>query len=276
MRMILIVFALSAAFAQDVEFDVASVKPAVNAPFDGRFSISGPVAEAIGFEGGPGSKTPGRIHYLGVSLKMILVKAYGMRPYQISGPAWMETERYDIDAKYSPETKLEDFRLMLQKLLADRFHMVLHRETREMSRYKLVVAKGGPKLSPTQKLPEYKDDEDRKAAMERQAKANLEAMMRRPRTGPSRRLSQASATMAKLAESLSGYVDRPVTDHTGLEGSYSFWLEWSPDESAAAVENSLPSIFAAVQEQLGLKLEPEKGPVEFLVIERGEKTPVVN
>jgi uncharacterized protein (TIGR03435 family) len=274
--MILIAFAISAAFAQQTEFDVASVKPAVNAPFGGRFSISGPVAEGIGFEGGPGSKTPGRIHYSGVSLKMILVRAYGMRPYQISGPGWMDTERYDIDAKYPVETNPEDFRRMLQKLLVDRFHLMLHRETREMSRYRLIVAKGGPKLSPAQKLPEYKDDAERKAAMLKQVMANMEAIKRRPGTGSSRRFGQASATMAKLAENLSGYVDRQVTDDTGLEGSYSFSLEWSPDESAAAVENSLPSIFTAVQEQLGLKLEPEKGPVEFLVIEHAEKTPAVN
>jgi uncharacterized protein (TIGR03435 family) len=276
MRMIPIVFAISAVFAQNVEFDVASVKPAASAPFDGRLSISGPAAEQIGFEGGPGSKTPGRIHYSGVSLKMILLRAYGMRPYQISGPAWMETERYDIDAKYPPGTKLEDFRLMLQKLLGDRFHLVLHRETREMTRYRLVIAKGGPKLSPAQKQPEYKDDEERKAASQKQAKAYLEAMMRRPHTGPFHSLSQPSGTMAKLAESLSWYLDRPVTDYTGLEGSYSYRLEWSPDEPAAAAENSLPSIIAAVQEQLGLKLEPEKGPVEVLVIERAEKTPVMN
>jgi uncharacterized protein (TIGR03435 family) len=276
MRVILIAFVISAAFAQNVEFEVASVKPTVNAPFGGRFPISGPTAETFGFEGGPGSKTPGRIHYSGVSLKMILVRAYAMRPYQISGPGWMETERYDIDAKYPAETKPEEFRLMLQKLLADRFHLVLHRETREISRYRLVVAKGGAKLSPAQNLPEYKDDEERKAAIEKQAKANMEAMMRRPHSGSFRGLRHASATMAKLAESLSGYVDRPVADYTGLEGAYSFSLEWSPDESAAAGGDSLPSIFAAVQEQLGLKLEPEKGPVEFLVIERAEKTPMVN
>jgi uncharacterized protein (TIGR03435 family) len=188
----------------------------------------------------------------------------------------METERYDIDAKYPAETKPEGFRLMLQKLLTDRFHLVLHRETREMSRYRLVVGKGGPKLSPARQLPEYKDDAERKAAMEKQAKANMEAMMRRPRSGPFRRFSEASATMAKLAENLSGYVDRPVTDDTGLEGSYSYSLDWSPDESAAAGENSFPSIFTALQEQLGLKLEPEKGPVEFLVIERAERTPLAN
>lgn len=276
MRTILVAFAISAAFAQHVEFEVASVKPAVNVPFGGRFPISGPMAETIGFEGGPGSKTPGRIHYSGVSLKMILVRAYGMRPYQISGPGWMETERYQVDAKYPADTKPEEFRLMLQTLLTDRFHLVLHRETREMSRYRLVVAKGGPKLSRARKLPEYKDDEERKAAMEKQTKANMEAMMRRPRSGPFRSLGQSSATMAKLAENLSRYVDRPVTDDTGLEGSYSFSLEWSPDESAPIGDSSLPSIFAAVQGQLGLKLEPEKGPVEFLVIERAEKRPVAN
>ncbi|HEY6305296.1 MAG TPA: TIGR03435 family protein [Candidatus Angelobacter sp.] len=140
-------------------------------------------------------------------MKMLLARAYGMRAYQISGPNWMETERYDIDAKYPAETKPEDFRLLLQKLLADRFRLVLHRKMREMSRYRLVVAKGGPKLSPAQKLPEYKDAEERKAAMLKQAKANLEAMMRRPRTGPSRWLSQASGTMEKLAENLSGSVE---------------------------------------------------------------------
>jgi hypothetical protein len=115
MRMILVAFTISAAFAQQIEFAVASVKAAVNAAFGGRFPISGPMAEMIGFGGGPGSKTPGRIHYSGVSLKMILVRAYGMRPYQISGPGWMETERYDIDAKYPAETKPEGFRLMLQR-----------------------------------------------------------------------------------------------------------------------------------------------------------------
>ncbi|HEY1336604.1 MAG TPA: TIGR03435 family protein [Bryobacteraceae bacterium] len=276
MRIILALLAITAASAQRLEFEVASVKPSVNAPFGGNVPIPGPVAESMGFEGGPGSQTPGRIHYSGVTLKMILVRAYATRPYQISGPGWMETERYDIDAKYPAETKAEEFRLMLQTLLAERFHLAVHRETREMSRYRLVVAKGGPKLSPAQKLPEYKDDEERKAAMQKQTRANMEAMMRRPHSGPYRRFGSLNATMAKLAENLSGYVDRPVTDDTGLEGSYSYTLEWSPEPSAAAVENSLPSIFAAVQEQLGLKLEPEKGPVEFLVIDRAEKTPVVN
>jgi uncharacterized protein (TIGR03435 family) len=272
MRLILVAFAISAAFAQHVEFEVASVKPAINAPFGGGLPNSVPVAEILGFEGGPGSKTPGRIHYSGVTLKMILVRAYAMRPYQILGPGWMDTERYDIDAKYPVETKAEEFGLMLQTLLAERFHLALHRETREMSRYRLVIARrGGPKLSPPQKQPEYKDDEERKAAMEKQTRARMEAMMSRPHSGPYRSMGHVNSTMARLAESISGYVDRPVTDDTGLEGTYSWSLEWSPGESA-----DMPSIFAALQEQLGLKLEPAKGPVEFLVIEHAEKTPVAN
>ena len=273
MRMILVAFAISAAFAQHAEFEVASVKRAVDVPFRGGIPISGPLAERLGFEGGPGSNTPGRIHYHGVSLKMLLARAHGMRAYQISGPNWIETERYDIDAKYPADTQPEEFRLMLQNLLADRFRLVLHRETRQMGRYRLVVAKDGPKLSPPRKLPEYKDDDERIAAM----KANMEARRRRPYSGASRGFGEASATMTKLAQDLAGYLDRPVTDDTDLEGWYSFQLEWSPDESGTDPgETSLPSIFVAVQQQLGLKLEPEKGSVEFLVIDGGEKTPVPN
>jgi uncharacterized protein (TIGR03435 family) len=142
-----------------------------------------------------------------------------------------------------------------------------------MGRYRLVVAKDGPKLSPPRKLPEYKDDDERIAAM----KANMEARRRRPYSGASRSFGEASATMTKLAQDLAGYLDRPVTDDTGLEGSYSFDLEWSPDESGTdAGETSLPSIFVAVQLQLGLKLEPEKGPVEFLVIDHIERVPTEN
>jgi len=276
MRMLPVAFAIFVAFAQNVEFEVASVKRAVNAPFGERFAIPGPVAETIGFEGGPGSKSPGRIHYSGVSLKMILVRAYGMRAYQITGPGWMDTERYEIEARYAAETKPEEFRLMLQNLLVGRFHLAMHRETREMSRYRLVVAKDGPKLSPAQNFPEYKDEEERKAAMAKQAQANMEAMMRRPHSGPYRSMAMANSTMGKLAETLSGYLDRPVRDDTRLEGSYSFSLEWSPSLSAEAEDNSAPSIFVAVQQQLGLTLKPEKGPVEFLVIERAERMPVAN
>src|SRR5579883_3069846 len=165
MRMLLIAFAVCGAFAQNAEFEVASVKRAVNAPPGAQIALPASVAETIGFEGGPGSKTPGRIRYSGVSLKMILMRAYGLPPNQITGPGWMDTERYDVEARYPAETKPEDFRLMLQRLVADRFQMAAHREIREASRYRLVIAKGGPKLSPPKELPKYKDDKERNAAM---------------------------------------------------------------------------------------------------------------
>ncbi len=276
MRTVVFALAISSAFAQRAEFEVASVKPAVTAPMGGRIPIAGPLAEMLGFEGGPGSKTPGRIHYTSVSLKALLARAYDLRPYQISGPSWMETEYYDLDAKYPAETNMEEFRSMLQNLLADRFHLAVHRETKDMARYRLIVAKGGPKLSPPEKLPEYKDEEERRAAMQKQQKANMEALLRRPSRGPFRSFTQKNATTARLAQNLAGYVDRPVTDDTGLEGSYSFSLEWCPDEALAGGENTLPTIFVALQEQLGLKLEPEKGPVQFLVIDRADKVPVAN
>ena len=271
MRLILVTIAISAAFAQPAQFEVASVKQSQITPLGGHIPLSGPVAESVGFGGGPGGNTPGRIHYSGVSLKMILVRAYAMRPYQISGPAWLETERYEIDAKYPPETKPEEFRLMLQNLLSERFHLAVHRETKAMSRYRLIVAKGGPKLSPPL---EYKDDAERKAAWQQHVEAQMEAVRRGPRSVPSNGFTRLNSTMAELVETLSRHLDRPVTDDTGLEGSYSYSLEWSPGESTP--ENALPSIFTALQQQLGLKLEPEKGPLEFLVIERAEKTPAPN
>ena len=277
MRIILVAFAISAAFAQHAEFEVASVKPTEDVPLGGRIPLSGPLAE-IGFQGGPGSNTPGRIHYSGVTLQMLLARAYEMQPYQISGPNWIETERYVIDAKYPANTQTEEFCLMLQSLLADRFRLLLHRETRQMARYRLLVAKDGPKLSPPRKLPEYKDDDEALAALKATMEARKEERRSRPYSGPSRGFGEASATMTKLAKDLAGFLDRPVTDDTGLEGLYSFHLEWSPDQTGTndPGETSLPSIFVAVQKQLGLKLEPEKGPVKFLVIDEGRKTPVAN
>lgn len=249
MRIILAARAISAAFAQDAEFEVASVKPAVSVPFGGRFSISGPMNS-------PRS----------------LTSRTALEPSILSA-GWVDMKRYDIDAKYPAGTKPEDFRLMLQKLLADRFHLASHRETRQMPGYRLVVPKGGPKLSRERKEPEYKDDAERKAALSKL----MDAWKRKPHSGPSSSwFTYSSTTMAKLAEHLSANLERPVADNTGLEGSYSSSLEWSPDESAPAAGNPLPSILTALQEQLGLKLEPEKGPVEFLVIDRADKTPVAN
>src|SRR5580700_5618470 len=119
-------------------FDAASVKPAP--PPDGRGG------RRVGMMGGPGTDTPGRINFENVGLGAVIGKAYDVKYYQISGPAWFESERFNIIATVSPRTTLQQFRLMLQNLLADRFKLALHKETREMAIYSLGVAKNGPKL----------------------------------------------------------------------------------------------------------------------------------
>src|SRR3954464_13945626 len=117
-------------------FEVASVKPASpDAAGRGMPALSGPADEMMRFKGGPGSNSPGRIDYSGVTLKMLLKRAYNVKPDQISGPGWLDTERFDIAAKLPPGTNMESLRLMLQDLLTERFQMRLHRETRTLPVY---------------------------------------------------------------------------------------------------------------------------------------------
>src|SRR5580658_2019605 len=138
----LIAFACGVGHAQSTDarptFDAASVKPA--APPDGRGG------RRVGMTGGPGTDTPGRINFENIGLGAVIGKAYDVKYYQIAGPGWFESERFNIIATVPPGATQEQFRLMLQNLLADRFKLALHKETREMQIYSLGVAKNGPKL----------------------------------------------------------------------------------------------------------------------------------
>ncbi|HXB70547.1 MAG TPA: TIGR03435 family protein [Candidatus Acidoferrales bacterium] len=268
------------------EFEVASVKPAATpaGPIQDMLPLS--VAEQMGFRGGPGSNNPGRIDYSGVSLKMLLARAYKLRPDQISGPGWLDTERYEIVAKVPPGTDAERLRLMLQKLLTERFQIRLHRETKALPVYRLTVARNGPKLKPAEALPDYKDDAERIALKKARASAALAPMMRSGEFGPRRSFHLPSATPAKFAETLSSRLDRPVKDMTQLEGLYAFTLNWVPDNAQPMGSTggagrpddtpSGPSLFTAVEEQLGLKLESGKEQIELLVIDNALKLPTNN
>ena len=266
-------------------FEVASVKPvAPDGPTRGMLPLG--VVEQIGFRGGPGSKNPGRIDYSGVTLKMLLARAYNLRPEQISGSGWLDTQRYEIVAKLPPGTDAERLRLMLQGLLTERFQIRLHRENKTSPVYYLTIAKNGPKLKSAEKLAAYEDDEERVAAMREKASNALAAMMRGGKLGNRRSFHLPSATTARFAETLSSYLDRPVKDRTQLDGLYAFTLDWVPDRvqpmgsigGAGAVNDapSGPSVFVAIQEQLGLKLQPEKDQIEVLVIDKVEKSPTSN
>jgi uncharacterized protein (TIGR03435 family) len=200
--------------------------------------------------------SPGRLTCSNVSLSKLIIQAYDVKNFQLSGPDWLNSEIYDIAATMPPATSTDQVLLMLQSLLAERFQLKLHRETKEVPMYALVVGKSGSKL---------KEGEFGRSST----------------SAEPGQLTAQKIPMAKLADFLSNQLGNPVTDMTGMKGFFDFTLEWAPEArpgEAAATTDSVPgaSIFAALQEQLGLKLETRKGPVEMLVIDHVEKIPIEN
>jgi len=254
-------------------FDVAAIKPNKSANNMVRLMFS-----PNGFDG------------TNVTLQMLVRVAYDVEDNQISGgPAWLNSDHYDINAKMDSATadalhklsedqgKLERQR-MLQALLADRFKLTVQHETKELSMYALVVAKSGPKLQ------EAKPDDTYPNGVKGPDGVGRPGMMRMGRG----EVTGQGLPMTALAKLLTTQLGRTVVDKTGLTGKYDFKLQWTPDESEGAMfkgpgtgpqgtasppasDTSGPSIFTAIQEQLGLKLESQKGPVEVLVIDRVEK-----
>jgi len=260
-------------------FDAASVKPAP--PPDGRGG------RRVAMMGGPGTDTPGRINFENIGLGAVIGKAYDVKYYQISGPGWFESERFNIIATVPPGTTKEQFRLMLQNLLADRFKLALHKETREMSIYSLGIAKNGPKLKKAR--PDPPADENGRAN-DRESRPGPPAKDRDgyPVLGPGTTMAMMGdrARMANkghmqvMVDMLAGQTGRPVVDATGLTEEYQFSLYWIPrpqgTDPSLAEDPAGPDLFAALQQQLGLRLEPKKGPIEVLVVDRVEKTPSEN
>ena len=211
--------------------------------------------------------TPDGIDFTGVSLSDCLQAAYGLKRYQIAGPDWIETVRFDIIAKAaepSPEPRLAQ---MLQALLASRFEMSVHRVQRELPVYLLTTGKNGPKLH------EIKYD-----PAEANAGVRLTGMLNL--VGHMASLAQFANALGDMVLNGDHLLDRPVLDRTGLTGYYDFTLAWAPDAGrfgpAAAPDPSGPSVFTAIQEQLGLKLEARKAQVEILVVDVAAKSPSEN
>jgi uncharacterized protein (TIGR03435 family) len=256
-------------------FEVATVKPA--AP-DGK-QIPSQMAEMLMSSGDRGSKSPERIDFRGVTLKMLLQRAYNLKPAQISGPGWMESERYDIAAKVPPATDEDGLRLMLQGLLIERFQIKLHRETKTLPVYLLTVAKGGPKLKPPPP-PLEGDEAERSAALRKRSEEMIQKSKARIESGDltARSSFGMNGTTEKFAAELSNRMDRLVKDMTQLNGVYRFSVEYVPDGASPRGPNGStgPSLFQAVDEQLGLRLQSASEPVEVLVIDQAEKTPTSN
>lgn len=253
-HMIAMVIVAGLAYGQTTPktFDVATIKPSAND--DGRFALRNP----------PG----GNFVAIGVPLRMLIMQAYDVQAFEVSGgPSWVSTDRWDIQAKaegVQGQVPIDQSRAMIRALLEERFQLKVRRETREMPIYDLVVGKSGSKLTVHDGGPALPGEAFRLGAGS---------------------LSVKKGSVSRLAAFLTQQLGRNVVDKTGLRDEYDFTLKWMPEpgqggpeafglppqaEPAPAADRG-PSIFTAVQEQLGLRLDAQKGPVEVVVIENVEK-----
>jgi uncharacterized protein (TIGR03435 family) len=214
-------------------FEVASIKPSNDPP---------------GHSGSDSDR--GRLTMTNVTLKRCIMGAYAIGPNQIvGGPDWLDSDRFQISAKAEGPANDAAINAMLQTLLAERFQLVVHRETRTIPAFVLEVAKNGPKVENSE------------------GSGNTTNSQRG-------RIEAKGTSMKMFAEVLSRQMELPVVDQTGLEGVFSFTLQWTPESTRPVKPEETPegpSVFTAIQEQLGLRLRSQKAPVEVLVVERAEK-----
>jgi len=282
-------------------FEVASIKPA---PPQGNM-----IRVKMGSDAG-------RLDYNNVALRDVVRVAYRVKDYQVSGPDWLGSARFDITAKFPEGATKEQVPEMLQALLADRFKLQMHREKKDLPVYALVVGKGGPKLQKS----DPNDDSfpggmggpappppPPGAAVGHNTNVQTTAGGRgggEGRGGGGRgmmminmngRMEAKKVTIGGLAEMLARMLDRPVIDETGIAGDYDFQLEFGPDEMrnmragmmvppVGADAHSSPADAASdpgqsiftAVQKFGLKLEPRKAPLDIIVIDHVEKTPTEN
>jgi uncharacterized protein (TIGR03435 family) len=187
----------------------------------------------------------------------MLLFAYGLQKVQIVGaPHWIETERWDVQGvpNVPGHPSLKQMQSLTRKLLEERFGLKVHRETRELAVYAITVSKGGEKIVPSAGDPNSPPAENENS------------------NGGVVTMRMTNMSMGEFAPDLGYFVGRPAVDQTRLKGRYDFQLKWTVDETKAPTDESAPpGLFTAIQEQLGLKLEPVKAPVEVLVVDAVER-----
>jgi uncharacterized protein (TIGR03435 family) len=230
-------------------YEVATIKPTGPDEHGGGFTLQGRHLVARNF-----------------TVEGLITLAYNLQSKQLTGaPEWITTDHYDLDVLPDHEglPSLEQARGIVRKLLADRFALKFHEDTKELSVYVLSTAKTGPKFA--------------KSASDPSSPPGM--------GGPPGRMMMRNGTMAEFAQVMQGVLDRPVVDQTGLKDRYDFVLKWTPDESqyggripppnsgdsSTANADELPPLFTAIQEQLGLKLDAMKAPAKVMVIESVQK-----
>jgi uncharacterized protein (TIGR03435 family) len=263
---------------EELSFEVASVRPN-SSPDDKKMML--------------GAQPGGRFTAINVPISVLIRSAYGLQEFQlVGGPEWMSTDRFDIVAKGDrdfpvpvPGGAPNPAQLMLRSLLRERFKLVLRRETREMPIYALVRARDAGKLGSELK-PSTADCEALGAARGRGSAPQFKPG-ERPVCGIRMgygELAGGGFPLSSLASSLVQTVERTVVDRTGLAGNFDFYVKWTPDTlppgvsrdrpfrmNGVEIDPSGPSIFTALQEQLGLRLEPTRGPVDVLVVDHVER-----
>jgi uncharacterized protein (TIGR03435 family) len=248
-------------------FEVASIKLAK--PVAGGESVRG---------------DPGRIDYRQIHLKELILRAYGVPLYQVVWPEWLSDRAgrgspassayYDVVATIPAGTPKEQVPLMLRTLLAERLKLTVHREERDLPVYAMLVAKGGVRMHPAKREPGADPEAER---------PNVYSVSL---GSPEARIS-GEVSPGMIANSLRYELDRPMVDLTGLEGNFEIDLRWAhqadpppgrgaPESASTPTGGNTAALFAAMEKQLGIHVEPRKVPTEMLVIDQVERIPTDN
>ena len=270
------------------QFEVASVKLSAPVPPSGGVYFGPP-------RGGPGTPDPGMITWTYAKLRDLLMTAYNVKTYQLSGPAWLDTERYDILASVPAGATKEQVMVMWRKLLAERFGVVLHHESREFQVEELVIDKGGSNLKETtwdaaSPLPPGPPQRDKNGGL---ASPGQVAMISPRENGANVHMTARAQPISQLTATIGNMLGQPILDKTGLTGKYDYTIDYAvvpgvayrppppgngPGPGAAPLDagEPEPDIAAAVQQQLGLRLVPGKATIDVLIVDKAEKVPTAN
>ena len=291
MRFAIAVFAAAVLSAQTIEvpthFEVASVKISTTSD-----NLPGP-AHGFGRQsGGPGTTTPGQYTATGISLKYLLfLTAYQFVEYQYVAPSWMDNVLVDVAAKAPPGITRDQFQVMLQNLLIERFGIEFHHEQREHNSADLVIAKGGLKMQRSKFDENAPPNPGPGPGGTIHLDYNSEGFPVIPAAaGPTTFGTSVNrqtvfvtnrCTVKQLVDTLTRNLHLPIVDKTGLTGAFAFLLHFAPEGASAPpgtteALDAAPTPFDALQSQLGLKLELHKAPVDVLVVDKAEKTPIEN
>jgi uncharacterized protein (TIGR03435 family) len=280
------VFVTAFAFGQATQsptFEVASVKPSPPVPPNGGVYFGPPRA-------GPGTPDPGQITWTYATLRGLLMTAYDVKEYQFSGPTWLNTERYDIIVKVTEGTTKEQVNVMWQNLLAERFGVMLHHESKEFQVEELVIAKGGHKLKETTVDPAAELDPGPPKFDKNDQLAGPGFVTTIMASGQAHTVAKAQP-LSKLTAMLGNTLRRPVLDKTGLTGKYDFSIDFHIDlrgfglppggpapatPPVDSVSEPGPDLASAVQQQLGLRLVGGKANLDVLVMDKAERVPTDN